>query len=187
MDLFFKNTSYFMSVYLDFPLWKYLLTFFACYVVLHVFLLYVVKMSVRKTIVIALAFSLYFALLIGMTLLGDNRSGKTGMILDPLFGVKKVIFENNVHFLRGMLSNMLFFVPCGVFYVIINYRYHFLKGVLLAALISSILELFQYVFKVGYFETSDILCNIIGMVIGMVIALFAKKLTGILIKKQTEE
>lgn len=187
MDLFFKNTPYFVSTYLDFSIWEYLVAFFVCYIVLHIFLRYVAKMSIKKAVALAFTFSLYFALLIGMTLLGDNRIGKTGMILDPLFGIKKILLENNVHFLRGMLSNVLFFVPCGLFYVIIDYRYTFLKGVLFSAFISFVLELLQYLFKVGYFETSDIICNIIGMAVGMVIAVFVKWLNKILIKKQAEE
>ncbi len=186
MDLFFKNTPYFMSVYLDFPLWKYLVTAAIFYVLLHLLLVRVAKWSVRKTIIVSIVFSLYFALLIGMTLLGSNRSGVTGAILDPLYGIKKIVLEGNVHFLRGMLSNVLFFVPCGVFYRLLDYKYKFYKGFVYSALISIILELLQYVFAVGYFEVSDIICNVAGMLVGMCIAQATFAIIN-RIKKQAKE
>ena len=167
MDLFFKNTPYFISVYLDFSLWKYLVTAIICYVLLHSFLRYLAKASLVKTIVLSTIFSLYFALVIGMTLLGSNRGGVTGVILDPLYGIKKVILQGNVHFLRGMLSNIVFFIPCGVFYRLADYKFSFIKGILCAVVISVCLEAFQYILSVGYFETSDILCNVTGMMIGV--------------------
>ncbi len=167
MDLFFKNPPYFISVYLDFPLWKYLVTVIISYVVLHLFIYFVVKSGLKKTIIMSTVFSLYFALVIGMTLLGSNRIGVTGALLNPFYGIKKIVTEGNVHFLRGMLSNVLLFVPCGVFYRVLDYKYKFLKGFLYSMFISGVLEILQYVFLVGYFETSDILCNIIGMMVGM--------------------
>lgn len=188
MDLFFKNTPYFMSVYLDFPLWKYLITVAVCYSLLHLFLYFIVKATLRKTIFLSIVFSLYCALLIGMTLLGSNRSGVTGIIADPFYGIKKVILEGNVHFLRGMLSNILFFVPCGVFYRTLNYKYNFIKGLFFSLLISVSLETFQYILSVGYFETSDIFCNVVGMLVGMGITelgfLFINNLKN---KKQAKE
>ena len=168
MDLFFKNTPYFMSVYLDFPLWKYLITAAVCYVLLHLFIYYVTKSGLKRTIALSAVFSLYFALVIGVTLLGSNRAGVTGVIADPLYGIRKIIIENNVHFLRGMLSNVLLFVPCGVFYRLLNYKYNIFLGLVYATLISVVLEVFQYSLAVGCFETSDIICNVIGMMVGMV-------------------
>lgn len=185
MDLLFKNTPYFISVYLNFSWWEYLITVAVCYVLLHLFIYYVCKSGLKKTVVLSAVFSFYFALLIGMTLLGDNRSGITGVIANPFYGFKKVIFEGNVHFLRGMLSNILFFVPCGVFYRILDYKYNVFKGLLYSAVISLVLETLQYVFAVGYFETSDILCNTLGMMLGIGITELIMFLFKI--KKQAKE
>ncbi len=188
MDLFFKNAPYFVSVYLDFPLWKYLITVVICYILLHLLIYCVAKASLKKTIVLSIIFSLYFALLIGMTLLGSNRIGVTGIIADPFYGIKKILFESNVHFLRGMLSNILFFVPCGIFYRLLDIKYNVFQGLLYSALISVVLEILQYVLSVGYFETSDILCNVVGMMVGMGITEFIiMYISKIKNKKQAKE
>lgn len=183
MDLLFKNAPYFVSTYLDFPLWQYLVAFVCCTALLILFLRFVLKFSIKKSIVLSIVFGTYFALFIGMTLLGNSRAGVRGVYLDPLYGIKKIFIEDNVHFLRGMLSNALLFVPFGVFYVLVSKKPNVLIGLALSVGLSFVIECLQYILLLGYAEANDVISNVFGAFVGVLIALFIKKLLNKLSKK----
>ena len=169
MDLLFKNFPYFISVYFSVSLKT------AAFVFVVIFVLLYAVMRKRTTLTSTVFCSLYFTILIIVTLLNENRTGLSGIILNPFHGVYEIITKGNVHFLRGMISNILLFIPFGIIleiYFKINSSF-FKTAILLGS--SFLIELLQFIFCIGYFETGDIICNFFGGIIGIIFVYLLKK------------
>lgn len=72
-------------------------------------------------------------------------------------------------FLKEMILNVLLFIPFGLsLYVIVrgDLSKKMFITVILAILLSTLIEILQYNFKVGWTEVDDIICNVFGAVIG---------------------
>ena len=165
MDLLFENFSYFINVYFSISFPEFIFSYAICCVIL---ILISKKIKFAKKIMIPFV-ALYYDLLVIATLLCDNRSGQRDIILDPFYGAKLIFLQHNVHFLRGMLSNIILFIPAGIFFLC-YFRINSLKQVVLYASLSSlIIEACQYVFSIGCFETEDIICNVVGAISGYMI------------------
>jgi glycopeptide antibiotics resistance protein len=69
------------------------------------------------------------------------------------------------------LLNIVFFVPYGALFPVKKWKF-----VLVTAFIFSILiEAFQYIFKLGYCELDDVICNSLGAMIGFGISIVLMK------------
>lgn len=108
--------------------------------------------------------SLYMAFLLSMTILGRQRQE------NPLVNV---IGDWNIKNLDNV-ENLMLFLPYGFFFLkIMEYRNKkngrkacVRNAVLTAFLLSSTIELVQFVFSVGTFQLSDIAMNTIGATVG---------------------
>ena len=72
---------------------------------------------------------------------------------------------------RTMLMNIVLFVPMGITVTFINFRRfsvkkHFLVTVLSSLILSISIELYQYANGIGLFQTDDVICNVLGVLIG---------------------
>lgn len=65
--------------------------------------------------------------------------------------------------LINILGNIVIFVPLGVYFTLFNRR----KTVLWIFLFSVIVEIIQYVFKIGIGDIDDVILNVLGGVIGI--------------------
>jgi glycopeptide antibiotics resistance protein len=105
-----------------------------------------------------------------VTLLCVNRIGTRGVILNPFYGFSKILSERNVHFLRGIVSNIILYVPYGMICFIFKNRVRKSNNLFIVVpstfLFSFFIESLQYIFSVGYFEIEDIWCNVLGGLIG---------------------
>lgn len=73
-----------------------------------------------------------------------------------------------------VILNMLIFVPVGVYAAALGWR----LGLLLVFLLSFVLELVQYLFRVGAFDVTDIITNTIGGAMGYLLFLCTRRLLG---------
>ena len=169
MDLLFKNPPYFFKTYFNFSPLSFAISFIVIFVI--VFLICRKRFSsLRTRLLFAIPASLYGALLICITL-NVNRSDTQGLILNPIENVQALFTDMRVHQLRGMQSNIVFFIPCGVFSAIYFKRKKLLFSFLFGAALSVSIEALQFVFRRGYTETMDVICNTLGATIGAAITI----------------
>lgn len=79
----------------------------------------------------------------------------------------KLLFKNKIVF-RNLMGNIIIFIPMGIFIKNMKIKkvYHFI----LSILIITCIETLQYITQIGVFDIIDILLNIIGTLIGYMIA-----------------
>lgn len=68
---------------------------------------------------------------------------------------------------RMVILNITFFIPLGIISMYVSNKMW--KRVAFITIVSSLLEVLQYTLSVGSFDINDILLNIVGGVIGMLI------------------
>lgn len=87
-----------------------------------------------------------------------------------------IVAEGNIEVMLQIIINIVMFIPIGFllpccFKLYENYSY-----VLITVVIVSIsIELFQLIFKIGLFETDDVINNVFGTMIGLGIYVLTKK------------
>lgn len=170
MDLLFKNPPYFFKTYFNFSLPAFAISF----VVILVILLVLCRKRFRSRairVLFAIPASLYGALLICITL-NVNRSDTQGLILNPIENFRALFTEMRIHQLRGMQSNIFLFIPCGVFSALHFKQRKLLFSILFGAALSVLIEVLQFVFRRGYTETMDVICNTLGAAIGAATTIF---------------
>lgn len=68
-----------------------------------------------------------------------------------------------------IILNAMIFVPLGIYAGILFEKWNFWKNVFLFFLISLMIEGFQFIFRVGAFDITDIITNTIGGIIGLIL------------------
>ncbi|MCP9768532.1 VanZ family protein [Lacihabitans sp. LS3-19] len=77
--------------------------------------------------------------------------------------------------LAEVIMNIFIFIPLGVYAAILFKRWFFISNVFFFFLTSLLVESIQFVFKIGAFDSSDIITNTFGGIIGFFLfQLFAK-------------
>lgn len=111
---------------------------------------------------------LYFVALFMLTLGCRNPSVEYRAILTPNFRISS--FSS----LIDILENIVLFIPLGYFAVNWFKSNAVRKSVVLGLVMTLIIELLQFVFKLGYFEVNDIIFNTLGAVLGVLLVMFIK-------------
>lgn len=114
-----------------------------------------------------------FLLIMKMTLWGRSV-GTRELELRPFYTFTTISYNNEAF--RTLLMNVILFVPFGLTfpYVIdaimtkVKVKgYRWILCVVIGFLLSVVLEVLQYCFKLGRAETDDIICNTIGCMLGV--------------------
>ena len=111
---------------------------------------------------IALAWILIFKLGVHFSYMGNGRSMNLIPFGDSMIRNGKIDFGE-------IIMNVVIFVPLGIYAGILFRRWITGKKLFLFFLISLIIEGFQYVFKVGAFDITDIINNTLGGIIGLIV------------------
>ncbi|MBQ6152941.1 MAG: VanZ family protein [Ruminococcus sp.] len=168
MDLLLKNPMYFFETYFAFSPIGFLIAFAVAVIVLAILCRHRFRSRTSRWIFIVIA-SLYLAVLIGITLLNTNRISSQSMNLNPMNNIREMFGDMGVHQVRGCISNIIFFIPFGIF-VSIYFKYkRIIWSLLLSFCASVIIEALQFVLHRGCAETMDVVCNTLGAVIGAAI------------------
>lgn len=77
---------------------------------------------------------------------------------------------------KDFLVNMCFFLPLGVYCYELIKKHKFIKGLMIAFLLSLVLELVQLLTTVGFFTINDLVSNTLGYVVGYFLYLLLNKL-----------
>jgi glycopeptide antibiotics resistance protein len=83
-----------------------------------------------------------------------------------------------------IILNMVVFVPVGIYVGVLCRRWSLGKKLLSFFLLSLMIESFQFIFRVGAFDTTDIITNTIGGIIGLMIFLAIEKIINNTVKAQ---
>ena len=72
---------------------------------------------------------------------------------------------------RTMLMNVVLFVPIGIAMSFINSKFvtcktHFIIVLFISMVLSSLIELFQFLYNIGLCQTDDTICNVLGALLG---------------------
>ena len=130
-----------------------------------VMLIYLVFLMIfRRKIGVVLKFFI-FGLYVGtmFLLLFARPKVQRGIILNPLNFMHGLDHVRNQLYLVG---NVIFFIPIG--YLLRKYKIW--EAGLFALSIEFNIELFQNVFKRGVFDVSDIVVNMVGIMIGYIVS-----------------
>ena len=171
MDLLWKNPRYFMESYLDLTFGQYVIAFFVGLLISAVVFVPLVWKRKTKKIYSGIGIcvtALYFAFLIAITLLSQQRTGMRNVYWNPLDELRQFL-SGNPHVIRGVISNIFLFIPLGF---IVSWRLAYKKhlwGILAGLLVSCGIEILQYVFFRGCAQVADCICNVIGTGIGICI------------------
>lgn len=71
----------------------------------------------------------------------------------------------------NLFGNILIFVPFGFFKPMASYRRSFFGTVFDGFLLSLLVEVFQFITKVGRFDVDDLILNTFGVVVGYLVFL----------------
>ena len=75
-----------------------------------------------------------------------------------------------------MILNVIIFVPLGIYVGILFKRWIFVKKLLLIFSISLIIEVLQFIFRLGVADITDIITNTLGGISGLMIFMAIEKL-----------
>ncbi len=108
-----------------------------------------------------------YALLLIIVLFNRSRlNEKIISDIDYIIKWKNLIFTNRIVFIN-LIGNILLFIPLGAILSSFN-KIGLIKKILLAIVTIIVLEALQYILRLGVFDIIDIICNMIGVVIGIV-------------------
>lgn len=116
----------------------------------------------------------YIGIIIYETILNRETSGEiVGFSLIPFETYKKAATVN-VEYYREAFMNVAVFVPLGFLYGCLDIEFFKEKRWLIilgSCLFSIVIEVIQYVFKLGFAEIDDVIHNTLGATIGILLFL----------------
>lgn len=135
--------------------------------------------SINKVTYIAAYITL---LLISVTLiyrmtLYDRTEGIRYLNLVPFDSFVEAKIQPEMY--RTMLMNVALFTPFGIscaslFKIRFSQKATTITTAIIAFLVSSVVEAYQYIFSIGLTQTDDIICNTVGALIGTTVILVPK-------------
>lgn len=128
----------------------------------------------NKISIVKILFSIYFVLLVWIILFKLSFSIND---LDRFRSINLIPFcyDSNVSFhLSEVIKNILIFIPFGIYLKIM--RINNKKSILIGFVSSLVLEILQYILKVGASDITDIITNTLGTIIGVLFYIVLEKI-----------
>lgn len=138
----------------------------------------VLRSHKAERIFISLCTASYIALIIYVTLFSREKSETAhGYSLIPFITYYKAKTEN-VEFYREAFMNVALFFPLGCFAYCfdIKGKRKWTAPIISALIFSSIIEILQYAFNLGYAEVDDVIHNTAGVIIGILVCTLTEKI-----------
>lgn len=167
MDLLFRNFPYFVEVYFNFSFSEYILVFLLL-IMVFVGIHFLHRGHRKNTIsnLFTVVFAAYLSTVICITLLNQNRGDCRQILLNPLIELRGLSGELGVHYLRGMASNVILFIPLGILVSLSTEKRKIFYSCFWGFACSIAIETAQYVFQKGVTESIDVICNVLGAHMG---------------------
>lgn len=137
----------------------------------------------RSVYALIYVLSSYCFIVVSITLLSREPGSRDGLDLIPLSTFSPILWNN-----RYPIENIILFVPFGFILPFINKLLRNLYLILgMGFGFSMLIELIQYCTKRGYFQTDDVLTNVLGTIIGYIGAYGSQRLIHTLTQKTVSE
>jgi len=122
----------------------------------------------RKIAITKILFGVYILLLIWIILFKTSFSVSEFIALSKMRSISLIPFyyptEVNFH-LREVIANILIFVPLGIYLKMLDTNSK--KVILYGFVFSILLEISQFVFKIGACDITDVITNTLGTILGV--------------------
>ena len=125
-------------------------------------------------------FLLYLVFVIKISFFGAYRHISTfnkdlTFNIVPFSTIKTYLINYKYYGIHNLLGNIILFVPYGIFLYTL-FKCTNLKNIIIhGAIASLIVEVLQCLFKRGVLDIDDMFLNILGVIIGYIIVLTAKR------------
>lgn len=126
----------------------------------------------------ACLFVLYCGFICYMTLIGRENRG-TGSSFELFWSYRH--FFDSAEMRKDIIQNFILFVPFGALLVSLTGKW---SSILWGIALSVVIELAQYVFKLGFCDLDDIVSNGLGTVIGVAITMGCNRLLRVRKKRR---
>jgi len=130
--------------------------------------------SQKLTLVLLVVYlvALFWVIVLKFNIQFPHRGNLRGINLIPYGGdlLPSTKFE-----LGELALNILIFIPLGRYAGILFKRWRIGKTILLSFLTSLLFEVLQLIYKIGIFDTADLINNTLGGAIGLTLYLAAEK------------
>lgn len=123
-----------------------------------------------------IVFIIIFIAILYLTIFSRSKIDELEVCLIPFYSF--YLAKENSELYRTMLMNIFLFVPLGLSLpnVFAGHKNSVCRAVLLIIVLSVVIELVQFLFQLGRAEIDDVLCNLLGGIIGAGAYIFSKKL-----------
>ena len=178
MNELYSNFQSFFQ--LNIPRVKWVLVFGLVFMILFLVLQkkgYVKRyVNLITTIFVGVLLSLNCSFIFVMTLFKRSAGSDYHFRLQPFESYYIAFAEGGIEVMLQIIINIAMFIPIGFLLPCCFKLYEKYRYVLITAVIASVLiELLQLIFKMGLFETDDVIDNVFGAMIGLGIYVVVKK------------
>lgn len=115
-------------------------------------------------------FALYLVILFGLLFMKAHSLSSINIV--PFHSISNFLFSDNpvlrAFAFSNVIGNIVLFVPLGVYLPLFIGEKNILKNVLWIILISVLVEILQFIFKVGVSDIDDVILNGFGGFIGVI-------------------
>jgi glycopeptide antibiotics resistance protein len=122
------------------------------------------RISIKKGLAVLLLIA-YYMLVLASTVFARNVVPDSRIIVGVLWKFR-LICDGQSYLIGELIYNILMFIPIGILTPCIRGDVGGGRILIVGVFSSWVIEFLQIVYKCGYFETSDIVCNSLGMVLG---------------------
>ncbi len=131
------------------------------------------------TIIYGILLSLSCSFVFVMTLFRRSVGTEFGFRAKPFESYYIAFAEGGIEVLLQIIINIAMFIPIGFLLPCCFKMYEKYRYVLVTAVIASVsIELLQLIFRMGLFETDDVINNVFGASIGLGIYIMCTRLRG---------
>ena len=136
-------------------------------------------LSNRRKLILLYVLYIYCFIVVSITYLSREPGSREGVDLKLLSTFSQNIYNN-----RYPIENLILFIPFGFLLPLLWNRFYTAVGCIGAGLIFSLaIEVSQYLTKRGYFQTDDIMMNLVGTLIGFYVINGCRKILIFLYRK----
>ena len=137
--------------------------------------------KLTKVLFVIYLIALFWIIVFKFNLPFSNLGYMRSINLNPL---NESLIINGKFDFREIVMNIAIFMPLGIYSDILFEKWTIGKKIFLFFLISLICEMFQFILGVGASDITDIITNMLGGIIGLIIYIEIKKISGNSIKAQ---
>lgn len=116
---------------------------------------------------------LYLLILFALLFLKRKVGSFQSLNLIPFRSITEYLFSDDIlsksFALSNILGNVVIFVPLGLYIMLMNKNKSIIVNTFIIALTSTLVEVAQFIFKVGAADIDDVILNTIGGFIGAIL------------------